>query len=187
MFPDSTQHEAEPAPDHAPNLAVRSVISTGDPGRVDLVRVMAALRQLPGSPDPGRVFAELAATCVPAMCDEIVIGIDELDGRRQRIRRPDTATLPWERSVRPAAPGMAVITGRSVTVRVTSLPDGGPKYTARLACSWRPGYLPSNTDAALVGVVANYGVAVVHRERTRLQVRASDAPAAGSPRTRRRI
>ena len=62
--------------------------------------------------------------------------------------------------------GQAIVTGQSVTVRVTSLPGGGPEFTARLVCTWHPGYAPTDTDAALVGVLADHATAVVHRERT---------------------
>jgi hypothetical protein len=59
-----------------------------------------------------------------------------------------------------------MVNGQSVAVRVTSLPGGGPAFTAGLICTWHPGYAPTDTDAALVGVLADHATAVVHRERT---------------------
>ena len=58
------------------------------PGRVDLLRVLTGLRHLAGSTEPGRVFAELAAVCVPALCDDVIVDIEEDGGHRYRIRRP---------------------------------------------------------------------------------------------------
>src|SRR4029079_1055586 len=58
------------------------------PGRVDLLRVLTGLRHLTGSTEPGRVFAELAAVCVPALCDDVIVDIEEDGGHRYRIRRP---------------------------------------------------------------------------------------------------
>ena len=61
-------------------------------GRVALRRVLAGLRHLETSPEPVRVFTELAAVCVPALCDECLIQIAEHGRRPYRIRRrwPDT-------------------------------------------------------------------------------------------------
>lgn len=49
---------------------------------------------------------------------------------------------------------------------VTSVPGGGPQYTATLICCWHTGYLPTDADVALVGVLAEHAIGVVHRERT---------------------
>jgi len=166
MFLHSISGGAEPAPDGAPHPSRPVMVTATEPGRVDLLRVMNGLRQLAGSAEPARVFADLAAVCVPALCDEIEIGVEEAGGHRYRIRRPDTAGRPEDMPRQDGDPGMAIITGQSVNVRVTSLPGGGPEYTARVVCSWNLRYHPTNTDGALIGVVANYGVAVVHRERT---------------------
>src|SRR6478752_5158043 len=56
--------------------------------RVDLGRVLTGLRHLSAAADPARVFTDLAAVCVPALCDECVIEIVEQGGHRYRIRRP---------------------------------------------------------------------------------------------------
>ena len=146
-----------------------SVIPTaGEAPRVDLQRVLTGLRHLTGSAEPGRVFAELAAVCVPALCDEMTVDIEETGNRRYRIRRPGTAVKSSSDDLAPqgGAVGQPVLNGQSVTVRVTSLPGGGPEFTAQLICTWHPGYAPTDTDAALVGVLADHATAVVHRERT---------------------
>ena len=144
------------------------VPAAGEAQRVDLRRVLTGLRYLTGSAEPGRVFADLAAVCVPALCDEMVIDIEEAGNQRYRIRRPGTpvnrssSDLPQQGG----AAGLATVNGQSVTVRVTSLPASGPAFTVRLFCTWHPGYSPTDTDAALVGVLADHATAVVHRERT---------------------
>src|SRR6478672_7922591 len=63
-----------------------------DPGRVDLTRLLGGLRHLSASPEPARVFAELATVCVPALCDECLIQITEQDRCPYRIRRTWPAT-----------------------------------------------------------------------------------------------
>jgi len=40
-----------------------------------------------------------------------------------------------------------------------------PAYTATVVCSWRTGYLPTDADVVLVGVLADHAAGVVHRER----------------------
>jgi len=149
-------------------------------GRVDLLRVLTGLRHLAGSTEPGRVFAELAAVCVPALCDDVIVDIEEDGGHRYRIRRPGSSPATGVIAGAAARPAEAAtedlsaepegrevrLTARSVSVRVGSLPGGGPEYTARLVCSWHTGYTPSDADAALVGVLADHATAVVHRERT---------------------
>jgi hypothetical protein len=57
-------------------------------GRIDLGRVLTGLRHLSAAAEPARVFTDLAAVCVPALCDECVIEIVEQGGHRYRIRRP---------------------------------------------------------------------------------------------------
>lgn len=181
MIPDSVLGGQGPTLNGAAHLVVSSAApAVVEPGRVDLLRVLSGLRHLAGSTEPGRVFAELAAVCVPALCDDMIVDIEEDGGHRYRIRRPggspaagvlaggaarpaggttgDLGAEPGEREVQ--------LTGRSVSVRVGSLPGGGPQYTARLVCSWHTGYTPSDADAALVGVLADHATAVVHRERT---------------------
>ena len=59
---------------------------TDEPGRVDLLRVLTGLWHLAGSTEPGRVVAEVAAVCVPALCDDVIVDIEEDAGHRYRIR-----------------------------------------------------------------------------------------------------
>ena len=68
MVLDSAFDSAMPTADEAP--------------QVDLQRVLTGLRHLVGSAEPGRVFAELAAVCVPALCDEMIVDIEEAGDRR---------------------------------------------------------------------------------------------------------
>ena len=56
-----------------------------DPDRVDLTRLLGGLRHLSASPEPARVFAELATVCVPALCDQCLIQITEQDRCPYRI------------------------------------------------------------------------------------------------------
>src|SRR5690349_13080819 len=58
-----------------------------DPDRVDLTRLLAGLRHLTASPEPARVFTELATVCVPALCDQCLIQITEQDRCPYRIRQ----------------------------------------------------------------------------------------------------
>jgi hypothetical protein len=54
----------------------------------------------------------------------------------------------------------------AVQATVTSVPGGGPDYTATMVCCWHTGYLPADADVALVGVLAEHAAGMVHRERT---------------------
>ena len=79
-------------------MALDSVFESAMPAagqvpRVNLQWVLTGLRHLTGSAEPGRVFAELAAVCVPALCDEMIVDIEEAGNRRYRIRRPGTAVI----------------------------------------------------------------------------------------------
>jgi hypothetical protein len=152
-------------------------VSGNDRRRVDLRRVLTGLRHLHGSSEPARVFTKLAAVCVPALCDQMVIdidenradekGIDQAGVHRYRIRQPGGLPRPETEDPSPRlSPGQVVATGQQVTAVVGSLPGGGPRYTARLLCVWNPGYMPTDTDAALIGVLADHAVALVHRERS---------------------
>ena len=181
MIPDSVYGSRSPTS----NGAAHPVLSSATPAvvapeRVDLLRVLTGLRHLAGSTEPGRVFAELAAVCVPALCDDVIVDIEEDGGHRYRIRRPGSSPATGVIAGAAARPAEAAtedlsaepegrevrLTARSVSVRVCSLPGGGPQYTTRLVCSWRTGYTPTEADAALVGVLADHATAVVHGERT---------------------
>jgi len=169
-----------------------------DRDRVDLTRLLAGLRHLSGSPEPARVFAELAAVCVPALCDECLIQITERDRRPYRIRRawpasPVPVSLTDEQCTAAVAgrgtvpdgtpPGGAVVrTGdRSVVARFASPPGGGPGYRGLLIARWTGNHAPDDTVAGLVGVVTDHAVALVHRERTACAVDPGDlAPHVGS-------
>ena len=176
------------------------------PSRVDLLRVLTGLRHLRASAEPGRVFSELAGVCVPALCDDIVITIEEAGGHRYRIRQPANATPPaaTTHSNTDAAQAVSAVSSSAATVEqsdtggparvgadvvrvtVTSVPGGGPAYTATVVCSWRTGYRPTDTDVALVGVLADHAAGVVHRERTLGQLtHPATAGRSGSPWTGR--
>jgi hypothetical protein len=149
--------------------------------RVDLGRVLTGLRHLPAG-EPARVFTELAGVCVPALCDECLIEIVEQGGHRYRIRRPDPGQSAHRAATNGAAAeatgaavaaaawsgnGAAVtVSGGSVLARFGNPPGGGPGYTGEMVCIWRRGHLPSEADAALVGVLVDHATALVHRERT---------------------
>src|SRR6478735_8006390 len=68
---------------------------------------LTGLRHLSAAAEPARVFTDLAAVCVPALCDECVIEIVEQGGHRYRIRRPGPgpahAVAATDRSTDPAA------------------------------------------------------------------------------------
>jgi len=164
--------------------------------RVDLGRVLTGLRHLPAAAEPARVFTELAGVCVPALCDECVIEIVEQGGHRYRIRRPDPGQSAHRAATNGAAAeatgavlgaaawsgnGAAVtVSGGSVLARFGNPPGGGPGYTGEMVCIWRRGHLPSEADAALVGVLVDHATALVHRERTTARV--ADAGTAGQVR-----
>ena len=174
---DGTGPEAGPAP-------VRR--GDGDPsqGRVDLRRVLTGLRHLSAAAEPVRVFTELAAVCVPALCDECLIQIVEHGRRPYRIRR----TWPDMTGTRPSLTDEAFIvvtqgrgtpldgcrtggavvetTERDVLARFTNPLGGGPDYHGVLVCRWAGGHAADASDAALVGVLTEHAVALVHRERT---------------------
>src|SRR6476619_4253283 len=77
--------------------------------------------------------------------------------------------------------GAAVtVSGGSVLARFGNPPGGGPGYTGEMMCIWRRGHLPSEADAALVGVLVDHATALVHRERTTARV--ADAGTAGQVR-----
>jgi len=188
VLEDSVFGGRAPASNGVAPWSAGTVAEAGEPARVDLLRVLTGLRHLAGSTEPARVFTELAAVCVPAFCDDIVIDIEEAGGHRYRIRRPGGSPLAAVVDTPQANPGTAENTGpepaaqdvqlteRSVFVRVDSLPGAGPHYTARLVCSWYTGgYTPADADAALLRVLANHATALVHRDRTARPLTASGA------------
>jgi len=176
-------------------VPVTGAVPAGE--RVDLGRVLTGLRHLPAAGEPARVFTELAGVCVPALCDECWIEIVEQGGHRYRIRRPDPGQSAHRAATNGAATagatgaalgaaawsgnGAAVtVSGGSVLARFGNPPGGGPGYTGEMVCIWRRGHLPSEADAALVGVLVDHATALVHRERTTARV--ADADTAGQVR-----
>jgi hypothetical protein len=173
---------------------VTGVLGENDPAdvdagrRVDLGRVLTGLRHLSAAADPARVFTDLAAVCVPALCDECVIEIVEQGGHRYRIRRPgpgpgravatidgrsDPAAIDGAGLGGPRWSGsgaLVTVTDRSVVARFGNPPGGGPDYTGELVCTWRHGHVPDEADAALAGVLVDHATALVHRERTTTRV-----------------
>lgn len=165
--------------------------STIDRDRLDLPRLLAGLRHLTPSPEPARVFTELATVCVPALCDECLIQITEQDRRPYRIRRTwpatsvpaamtdeeFTAPLPGRGTALNGKPagGTVVETGdRTVVARFANPPGGGPDYRGLLIARWTGADTPNDTMAGLVGVVTDHAVALVHRERTTSAVEPGD-------------
>src|ERR1700712_1879886 len=63
------------------------------PGRIDVSAAVAGLRHLDASAEPALVFSHLAAVCVPAVCDDIVVDLVEND-HGYRIRQPAAASPP---------------------------------------------------------------------------------------------
>jgi hypothetical protein len=177
MIPDNVSGAQGPLKGAAQLVVSPAAPAVAAPGRVDLLRVLTGLRHLAGSTEPGRVFAELAEVCVPALCDDVIVDIEEDGGHRYRIRRPGsspaTGATTGDLRAEPGAPEIRFM-GRSVIVRVGALPGGGPDYTARLFCSWHTGYTPTEADAALVGVLADHATAVVHRERATARLADTD-------------
>ena len=53
--------------------------------------MLIGLRHLPGGTEPARVFAALAAMCTPALCDEVVIDMAELEAKWDDGDRTDGA------------------------------------------------------------------------------------------------
>ena len=121
----------------------------------------------------GSGVTELAAVCVPALCDECLIQIAEHGRRPYRIRRawPDmTGTPPsltdeafiavtqgrgtpleWGRT------GGAVVetTERDVLARFTNPPGDGPDYHGVLVCRWTEGMPPTRAMPGWSGCSPN--------------------------------
>lgn len=142
--------------------------------RIDVPRVVARLRHIDASAEPALMFSQLSAVCVPAVCDEVSIDLAEDGGHRYRIRRPSSAS--GERPLR-GAPALTALPGPvpdpelaadSVTVAVQSAQRGlaGPAFAGVVKCNWRDGYLPTPADGALIRLMVDHAVALVHRERT---------------------
>jgi hypothetical protein len=170
--------------DHNGDMAGRRWPADRD--RLDLTRLLAGLRHLTPSPEPARVFAELATVCVPALCDQCLIQITEQDRCPYRIRRtwpatPVPASMTDEEFTAAVAGRGTVLDGnlaggaivevveagnRAVVARFANPPGGGPAYRGVLIARWADADAPDDTMAGLVGVVTDHAVALVHRERT---------------------
>ena len=142
------------------------------PWRVHLRRVLAGLRHLQGSPEPGRVFSELVAVCVPAFCDEMTIDVSEAGMHPYRIRRPaPSATGPAGGRVGRPANGRSWYRAAGGGHRILGHRDGGFTALRRRGLHRQSGrYLgqrihPTEADATMLEVL-NHAGAVVHRERT---------------------
>jgi hypothetical protein len=115
------------------------------------------------------VFSHLAAVCVPAVCDEVVIDLVE-NGRGYRIRRPAAEWSAIRKAPQvPADPCEPVtMTSDSVTIAVpaaAALPEESA-FGGVVACTWTDGYEPTTTDAALVQLMVEHAVALVHLEQS---------------------
>lgn len=169
----------------------------GDGTRVQLDRVLRGLRHLEGSYEPARVFAGLVQVCVPALCDECLIEVAEEGARPYRIRRvrPGLAPLVTADEEPPPEPAGRTGTGEEtdalgvtvevegpwVRARFASSPGAGPSYRGMVACRWHTGYLPAPSDWALIGVLVDHAVALIHRERSALTDGVTDLAASVLP------
>jgi hypothetical protein len=143
------------------------------PGRIEVPVAIAGLRHLEASAEPALVFSHLAAVCVPAVCDDVVIDLVE-NGHGYRIRRPAPSTSPALPVAPPGTPSRSPsagpVLGRdTVTVSIDSSEPGQDSaeagFAGTLVCSWRDGYVPAPADAALIGLMVDHAVALIHRER----------------------
>lgn len=172
----------------------------GQASRVHLDRVLSGLRHLEASHEPARVFAGLAQVCVPALCDECLIEVTERGTRPYHIRRIRPGLAPSLTSQEHAQPGRSPVDidaaageapdplGVSVTVdgagiraHFANSPGSGPPYRGVLACHWEGGYRPAPSDRALVGVLVDHAIALVHRERAALAGTVPAPTGAGLP------
>lgn len=145
--------------------------------------MLSGLRHLEASHEPARVFAGLAQICVPALCDECLIEVTEQGMNPYRIRRAGPGLVPIPTSGEAAllaggapssdphgqvAPiGVTVdVDGPEVRARFGSCSGGEPPYLGVLVCRWHSDYPPVQSDIALIGVMVDHAVALVHRERT---------------------
>ncbi len=138
-------------------------------GRIDVGRAAAGLRHIDPSAEPAMVFSHLAAVCVPAVCDEIIIDLVE-NGHGYRIRRPaaDPTAARTPRSASGDALRSVLRSGDSVTVAVRPAPSlaDGALFSGSVVCRWTDGYLPTATDASLLHLMVDHAVALVHREQS---------------------
>lgn len=157
---------------------------SGGHARIQLDRVLSGLRHLEASHEPARVFAGLLQVVVPALCDECLIEVTEQGTRPYRIRRARPGLVPFAASDqepptdRPGGTGTGGEAGPlGVTVAVAdpwvrawfaNSPGSGPPYQGVFACRWDSGYSPTPSDHALVGVLVDHAVALIHRERAAL-------------------
>ena len=143
--------------------------STSLPGRIDVPAAVGGLRHLEASPEPALVFSHLAAVCVPAVCDDIIIDLVE-NGHGYRIRQPAVAAprqqLGPEFLLPPSAAGPVLgLHTVSVSIDAPEPDQAGPGFTGTLICTWRDGYEPAPADASLIGLMVDHAVALIHRER----------------------
>lgn len=146
-------------------------------GRINLPTVVAALRHIDASTEPGFVLSHLAAVAVPAVCDEVTIDVTEDGGHRYRIRRPDHGNHPprgdgAERAADGDPGGIARATGPILTRDSVGIPFSSPfaapepAFAGTVTCRWTDGYRPSPADTAFVGIMVEHAVALVLRERS---------------------
>jgi hypothetical protein len=156
-----------------------------DGSRVDLVKVVGGLRHLDASGEPSRVFAGLAAVCVPELCDECVVWISEQGQHPYRIRRASGAVPPGRPAIldgmltatssggttilngSPTGAASVEISDHAVIARFVNPPFfGGPEYCGVIVCRWYTAHRPDDAEAALVGIMVDHATALVQRERT---------------------
>ncbi len=113
------------------------------------------------------VFSHLAAVCVPAVCDEVVIDLVE-NGRGYRIRRPATELTALRNPPQVDANTAAVLTSDSVIVTIPAGPAAQDEqvFSGVVTCTWTDDYIPTPTDASLVQLMVDHAVALVQRERS---------------------
>ena len=163
--------------DDAHQPGMDTVTAIAEWSRVDLLRV-TGLRIWPGRPNRGGCSVSSPRWVCPRCATRwssrsprpAPTGIGSA-ARGTAIREPlGEAAFPSLTAVppdpAPGRPGEVTVAGRTVAVMVGSRPGGGPEYTAWLVCSWSTGFLPTEVDAALVGVLVDYATALVHPERT---------------------
>ncbi len=138
--------------------------------RIDVVRAVAGLRHIDPSAEPAMVFSHLAAVCVPAVCDDMIIDLIE-NGQAYRIRRPAADRQDRSRPSTVVDGGSAASRGAmvgpdSVTLTIPPAPDSaGAPFHGRVDCRWRDGYLPTQSDASLIELMVDHAAALVVRER----------------------